>query len=114
MATKPITEFNPNALKKLKLEFSDYKTEPVNMQVRFNNFYNVATDLNVLLDAIECLGFETDSNANTCAGLAQIAKKIIPFNEMSFLDDLFIKKVDFKDKTDEFVTIKTLENEKNI
>lgn len=112
MNTKPITEFNPNALKNVELKFSDWEKEPVNMQIRFNNFYSISSDLLTLLDAIEIIGFDSDSNAGTCAGLAQIAKKIIPFNEMSFLDDLFLKKVDFKDKTSEFINIDTILNEK--
>lgn len=95
MNTKPIEEYSKNALIDIAkyLEFSEeYSKEPVTKPFNFTDFESIGIDLITLLNAIEFIGYNgTQSDAGTCAGLAQIAQKLLPMNELRFLDSLLIK-----------------------
>jgi hypothetical protein len=95
MNTKPITEYSTNALIDISkhLEFSnEYSNEPVIKQLNYTDFESIGVDLITILSAIEFIGYNgTQTEAGTCAGLAQIAQKILPMNELRFLDSLLIK-----------------------
>lgn len=95
MNTKPITEYNANAIIDIAkhLEFSnEYNGEPVIKQLAFTDFESIGIDLITILNAIEFIGYNgSEREAGTCAGLAQIAQKMLPMNELRFLDSLLIK-----------------------
>ena len=97
-----ITEFldwhemrkNVPALKSIKntLEFSKSDSEPVKIEVLFGDFNDVGIALTTLLSAIEFIGYNGQKqDLGLCAGLASIAKKLLPNHELDFLDDLLIK-----------------------
>lgn len=89
-----ITEYNQNALKEISrnLDFSEYENEPVKIEYRFRDFEDISITLRTLLNAIEFIGFNGQvQDLGTCASLAQIAEKLLPVNELCFLDKLLIK-----------------------
>jgi hypothetical protein len=99
MKTQPITEFNPTALKEINsnLEFSTWEKEPVIKQITFSDFNDYKNAIYTLFDAIEVIGFNGDKiDLGTCGALAQLGKKLLPNEEMDFLDNLLIKKEDSK------------------
>lgn len=109
MKKTPIKQFNPKALIEIEkhLEFSNWETEPVQKTTTYEDFNDIGLDLSVLLDAIVCIGFNGDSkDLSTCASLARIAKKMIPINELDFLDSLLIRKKDSENVFKEIETLK--------
>jgi len=97
--THPITEYNPTALKEIDehLRFSKYSDYPVVKTITYLNFACIMDDLTTILTAIEVIGYQgSKEDLGTCAGLAEIAKKLLPRNEMYFLDSLLIKNEDSK------------------
>ena len=101
MKTKPITEYNPKALMDIQkhLNFSDiFKDEPVYKTITHTDFESIGVDLITILNAIETIGHNgNDTDLGTCAGLAQIAQKILPLKKLCFLDSLLIKKENSKE-----------------
>lgn len=94
-----IKEFNPTALKEISkhLEFSNWEKEPVVKKITFSDFEDLRNSIYTIFDAIEVIGFNgAKIDLGTCAALAQLGKKLMPMEEMSFLDDLLIKKEDSK------------------
>lgn len=94
MKTKPITEFNPTALKQISdhLEFSNFESEPVIQQITFSSFIELSFAISSIFSAIEAIGFNGDKqDLGTCAGLAVIGRKLLPTYELEFLDSLLIK-----------------------
>lgn len=95
MNSKPIREYSKKALINIAnhLEFSDkYSKEPVTQNICYTDFESIGIDLITMLNAIEFIGFNgSDKDLGTCAGLAQIAQKMLPNNELKFLDSLLIK-----------------------
>jgi hypothetical protein len=99
MKTQPITEYSKEALKEISkhLEFSHYQNNQVIQNKTYENFVDIVDDLATILDAIETIGYQgSNRDLAICGGLAGIAKKMIPRNEMDFLDSLLIKKEDSK------------------
>ncbi|MGR3790438.1 hypothetical protein ACUXZJ_05940 [Flavobacterium sp. TN-1] len=95
MNTKPIREYSTNALIDIAkhLEFSDWDKQPVAKIVTYESFDDIDTTLRIIFDAIEFIGFNgQERDLATCSGLAQIGKKLLPTNELGFLDSLLIKK----------------------
>ncbi|TRX39069.1 hypothetical protein [Flavobacterium restrictum] len=93
--TTPIREYNKNALIDIAkhLEFSDWEKQPVIKIITHQDFNDLGLNLLTILTAIEFIGFNGQSqDLGTCAGLAQIAQKLLPMNELDFLDSLLIKK----------------------
>ncbi|QZL00106.1 hypothetical protein K5L04_10415 [Flavobacterium psychrophilum] len=108
MNTKPITEYNKNAIINIAeyLELSNTQTNTANQTIIHKDFNDIGLNLLTILEAIEIIGFSGNSqDIETCAGLAQIAKKLLPINELDFLDSLLIKN---KDKKQVFYKIDTL------
>ncbi|WP_348824015.1 hypothetical protein [Flavobacterium aestuarii] len=108
MKTLPITEYNPKALKEISehLEFSEYSNSPVIQKITYVNYVDITHDLVTILDAIEVIGYQGNKqDLGTCAGLAEIAKKMLPRKEMEFLDSLLIKAENDKN---EFLKIENL------
>lgn len=101
MNTKPITEYNKNALVDIAkhLEFSnEYSGEPVIKHLAYEDFESLGIDLITILNAIEFIGYNgSNREAGTCAGLAKIAQKMLPMNELRFLDSLLIKSENSKE-----------------
>lgn len=98
--TTPIKEFNPTALKGINkhLEFSNWEKEPVIKKITFSDFDDLKNAIYTILDAIEVIGFNGDKiDLGTCGALAQLGKKLLPIEEMNFLDGLLIKKEDSKE-----------------
>ncbi|PDS23558.1 hypothetical protein [Flavobacterium branchiophilum] len=109
MNAKPITEYSKNALidceKHLKFS-NEYVKEPVVQNIHYTNFESIGVDLITILNAIEFIGYNgNETDIGTCAGLANIAIKLLPNNELRFLDSLFIKK---ENSTEVFEQIKNL------
>lgn len=89
-----IKEYNPEALKGIDkdLIFGNYEKEPVIKQIAYPDFEGIGIDLRTILNAIEVIGFNGhESDLGICAGLASIAQKLIPSDELDFLDNLLIK-----------------------
>lgn len=89
-----ITEYNPTALKEIntQLEFSDWDKEPVKKEITFSNFEDLKNSLFTIFNAIEIIGYKGDAiDLGTCGALAEIGKKLLPTDEMCFLDSLLIK-----------------------
>jgi hypothetical protein len=94
MNTKPITEYSQKALKNISvhLKFSQYDTEPVSKEITFSNYTELSNAVYSIFSAIETIGFNGETgDLVTCAGLAQLGRKLMPINEMQFLDSLLIK-----------------------
>jgi hypothetical protein len=94
-----ITEYNPTALKEITnhLEFSDWEKEPVVKRITFSDFNDYKNAIYTIFDAIEVIGFNGDKiDLGTCGALAQLGKKLLPIEEMNFLDNLLIKNEDSK------------------
>ncbi len=105
MENKEIKEYNPTALKEIKdiLEFSKYDSAPVKIEVSFTDFEDINCSIRTILNAIEFIGYNgTAKELGTCAGLAEIAIKLLPINELDFLDKLLIKN---KHTENEFIEI---------
>lgn len=105
MRTKEIKEYNPKALKAIKdtLEFSEHDSQPVKIEISFADFEDINCSIRTILNAIEFIGYNGNAiELGTCAGLAEIAKKLLPKNELNFLDNLLIKN---KDTENDFVKI---------
>lgn len=104
MNTKPIREYSRKAIIDIAkhLEFSDeYTKEQVVQNIYHTDFESKGSDLITMLNAIEFIGFNgSDGDLQTCAGLAQIAVKMLPNNELRFLDSLLIKKENSKEVFD--------------
>ena len=108
MSTKPITDVNLQTIRDISehLQFSDWDKQPVQQTITHNDFNDLALNLGTILQAIEFIGFNGDSrDIGVCAGLAQIAQKILPVNELDFLDRLLLKKEDWKGKKSVFTPI---------
>ncbi len=108
MNTKPITEFNTNALTNIStyLEFSQFSHEPVTKEITFSNYSEIGFAILAIFSAIEMIGFNGEkADLSTCAGLAEIGKKLVPLVELEFLDNLLIKE---KDLNPNFKEIKKL------
>lgn len=95
MKTQPPIEFNQKALIDIAqyFEFNTDASEPVLKKIDYEDFESIGHDLTVLLDAIEFIGYNGNkSQSGLCSGLAIIARKILPLDELRFLDSLLIKK----------------------
>lgn len=106
--TIPITEYNPNALKEIRdhLEFSNYSNNQVIQKITNVNYVDVVDNLETILNAIESIGYNgNNKDLGICAGLAGIAKQMIPRAEMEFLDSLLIKTDENKEQ---FIKIETI------
>lgn len=100
MNTAPIQEYNKNALINIAkhLEFSDWEKEPVIKKITFSDFDDLKNSIYTLFDAIETIGFNgNERDLGTCGALAQLGKKLLPTDEMYFLDSLLIKEEDNKE-----------------
>lgn len=100
MKTKPIREYSTNAIIDIAkhLEFSDWEKEPVQKQITFLNFEDLKNGLFSILNAIEIIGYNGNAiDLGTCGALAELGKKLLPTEEMCFLDSLLIKKADSKE-----------------
>lgn len=96
-----ITEYNKTALKEISsnLEFSNWEKEPVKKEITFVDFEDLKNSLFSILNAIEIIGYKGDAiDMGTCGALAEIGKKLLPTDEMYFLDSLLINKTDSKSK----------------
>lgn len=92
-----ITEYNKTALKEINtdLEFSKWDKEPVTKIITFSYFDELRNAVYTIFDAIEVIGFNGDKiDLGTCGALAQLGKKLLPTDELNFLDRLLIKKED--------------------
>ncbi|SHL81529.1 hypothetical protein [Flavobacterium chilense] len=101
-----ITDYNPKAFKEIDkdLFFSTNENEPVIKQITYSDFECIGSDLKTILNAIEIIGFNGHpSDLALCACLAGIAQKLVPSDELDFLDRLLIKTD--KNKND-FIEIK--------
>lgn len=102
MKNTKIKQYNPEAFKIIDkfLDFSEYRFSPVKGTFNNANFEEIGIDLITILSAIETIGYTgVERDIGLCAGLAGIAKKMIPTNELEFLDSLLIPKknqADFK------------------
>ncbi|OAE93998.1 hypothetical protein [Flavobacterium psychrophilum] len=97
MNTKPITEFNIDALKNInnfiKLFEDRHKKVEYKTDFTHDNFDDKINVLSILLDAISVVSYNgSNENDGLCGGLADIAKKFLPYNEAYFLNSLLIKK----------------------
>lgn len=114
MNTKKITHYNKVALQNadIYIKLSNRDKEPIQKQITFYNHSDLHCTISEILSAIEFIGFNgKEPDLVTCASLANLAQKLLPSNEMEFLDKLIIQ-----DQTNEkdFVTIDTNDNESNI
>lgn len=85
MKTQPITDFNKDELMNVSsfIQFSQYSSEPVVKHVNFQDFACIGNTINCLLSAIEIIGFNGNKeDLEICGGLAQIAKKLLPCEEL--------------------------------
>ena len=108
MSPTPIKEYSKNALINIAkhLEFSNYEREPVTKTITFQDYNDIFLHLNTILSSIETIGFfGQKEDMGLCGGLAQLAQKLLPLNELDFLDSLLIKKEDSKE---DFEKIKNL------
>lgn len=110
MKTNPITEFNKEPLINIsnQINLSDYSNEPVFKNVLFQDFSCIGNAIHCILSAIETIGFSGNKeDLAVCGGLAEIAKKLVPLEELEFLDKLLIEKEKFGEKI-EFTPIENL------
>jgi hypothetical protein len=94
MNTNPITEYSPKALKNIskQLKFSAWENEKVLKHVTFSSYIELNHAISSIFSAIETIGFNGEkSDLGLCAGLAIIGRKLLPTDELEFLDDLLIK-----------------------
>jgi hypothetical protein len=108
MNTKP-TDYSKNALIDIakNIEFSDWEKEPVQKQITFSNFEDLKNGLYSILNAIEIIGYKGDAtDLGTCGALAELGKKLLPTEEMCFLDSLLIKKDDSKNEFSKIENLK--------
>jgi len=109
MKKTPIKLFNPKALIEIEkyLEFSNWDKEPVKQTITYQDFNDIGLDLSAILDAIITIGYNgNEKDISTCASLASIAKKILPINELDFLDSLLIRKNASNELFNEIETLK--------
>lgn len=95
MKTQPITEFNKDELMNVSrlIQFSQYSSTPVVKHTTFQDFACIGHTINCLLSAIEIIGFTGNKeDLAICGGLAEIAKKLLPSDELEFLDKLLVEK----------------------
>lgn len=108
MKTQPITEYSKKALENISnyIELNDWEKEPVIKKATFYNFTDVMCSVSAILEAIEFIGYSgQQQDITTCANLASVARKLLPNEEMEFLDRLLIK----EDRTkDDFYPIEKL------
>jgi hypothetical protein len=100
MNTTPIKEYNQKAIVNIgnHLEFNDWEKEPVIKKITFSDFDDLKNSIYTIFDAIETIGFSgNERDLGTCGALAQLGKKLLPTDEMDFLDSLLIKKEDNKE-----------------
>lgn len=94
MKNKPITKYNANAIKEINkyLEFDSSSDNPIRVEYSFEDFESIAVTIRTLLNAIETIGYSGSSTKDLglCAGLAEIANKLLPLNELDFLDRLLL------------------------
>lgn len=93
METTPITQFNKENLVNVSksLHFSNSKIEPVVKHVTFSDFVDISNALHNILEAIEVIGYQGQSgDMAICAGLAGLAKKLLPTEELVVLDEIFV------------------------
>jgi hypothetical protein len=108
MKSTPITGYNKKALIDISktIEFNDWEKQPVKQIITYGDFNDIGITIKILLDAIEMIGFNgNETDLATCAGLAQIANKIIPLNELNFLDDLLVKRQNYEGEKIEFTPL---------
>ena len=108
MNTKPITDINLQTLRDISehLQFSNWENKPVQQTIMHVDFNDLALNIGIILQAIEFIGYNgNERDIGICAGLAQIAQKILPTKEMDFLDRLLLKKDDYKGKKQFFTPI---------
>ncbi|WP_395078121.1 hypothetical protein [Flavobacterium sp.] len=110
MNTKPITEYNIDALKNVNdfIELFEDRQKKVELKTNFvhKNFDDKTNVLSILLDAISVISYQCDEqDKGLCGGLADIAKQFLPYNEAYFLNDLLLKKAD---KKQDFINIQNL------
>lgn len=108
MNKKPITDINLQTLRDISehIQFSDWDKQPVQQTITHNDFNDIALNISTILQAIEFIGFQgNEKDIAICGGLAQIAQKMLPANELDFLDRLLIKKEDWKGKKQFFTPI---------
>lgn len=96
MNTKPITQFNIDALKNIDkfIELFEDRHKKVEYKTDFihNTFDDKINELSILLDAISVISLSgTNQDDGLCAGLANIAKKFLPYDEAYFLNSLLLK-----------------------
>lgn len=108
MKTIPITEYSKKALENVGtyIGLNDWEKEPIIKKTTFYNFTDLICSVSAILEAIEVIGYaEQLGSMTTCANLASVARKLLPNEEMEFLDRLLIK----EDRTkDDFYPIKKL------
>lgn len=100
MKTKQITEYNKKALENIGtyIELNDWEKEPVIKKTTFYNFTDLICSVSAILEAIEVIGYnDQQGNMTTCANLASVARKLLPNDEIEFLDRLLIKEDRTKD-----------------
>ncbi|MBF7091121.1 hypothetical protein IUY40_06175 [Flavobacterium sp. ALJ2] len=103
-----ITEYNKKALEDVGayIELTDRDKEPIIKKINFYNFTDMMCSVSAILEAIEVIGYNGNKeNLYTCASLASVARKMLPSEEMEFLDRLLIKEDRNKD---DFQPIKKL------
>jgi hypothetical protein len=114
MNTKKITHYNKVALQKadIYIKLSDQDNAPVQKRITFFNHSDLHCNILSILSAIEFMGLNGNKDdLITCGCLANLAQKLLPSDEMEFLDGLIIR--DSSNKND-FVTIESNKNESNI
>lgn len=94
MKTIPITEYSKKALENVGayIELNDWEKEPIIKKITFYNFTDLICSVSAILEAIEVIGYnDQQENMTTCANLASVARKMLPNEEMAFIDRLLIK-----------------------
>lgn len=111
MNTNQITAVNTAALKEINkhLYFTgEIDGEPLEKRISYSCYQDLETDFMTILEAIETIGFNgAERDLSICGGLAQIAKKMFPTDEINFLDRLLINKSTI-DQNPKFKSIKNL------
>ncbi|REG93001.1 hypothetical protein [Flavobacterium aquicola] len=108
MKTKPITEYSKEALENIGtyIQLNDWEKEPIIKKITFYNFTDLMCSISAILEAIEIIGYDgQQDNRTTCANLASVARKMLPNEELAFMDRLLIKRESTKD---DFITIKNM------
>ncbi|QYS88022.1 hypothetical protein [Flavobacterium davisii] len=101
MNTEQFTEYNKKTLININEHLKnsgDFINLPVKKSIHYEDFTSLGIDLMIILNAIECIGYKGENkNLILCAELASIAQKLIPTNELLFLDSLLIKEENSKE-----------------